>query len=99
MWVDANTHAGEVTWRKYHITRTLAPPYSLHTVLLKVESYNDAFFLQVTGCTAALDFVRELLVGAAEADAGVLRLLPVPARSQLHCLVAACISAAVTCSV
>jgi hypothetical protein len=25
----------------YHITRPLAPPYSLHTVLLKVESYND----------------------------------------------------------
>jgi hypothetical protein len=23
-----------------HITRPLAPPYSLHTVLLKVESYN-----------------------------------------------------------
>ena len=26
---------------QYHITRPLAPPYSLHTVLLKVESYND----------------------------------------------------------
>jgi hypothetical protein len=25
----------------YHITRPLAPPYSLHTVLLKLESYND----------------------------------------------------------
>jgi hypothetical protein len=24
----------------YHITRRLAPPYSLHTVLLKVESNN-----------------------------------------------------------
>jgi hypothetical protein len=28
--------------RQYHITRPLAPPYSLHTVLLKVESYNRA---------------------------------------------------------
>jgi hypothetical protein len=27
--------------REYHITRPLAPPYSLHTVLLKVELYND----------------------------------------------------------
>jgi hypothetical protein len=26
---------------QYHTTRPLAPPYSLHTVLLKVESYND----------------------------------------------------------
>jgi hypothetical protein len=25
----------------YHITRPLAPSYSLHTVLLKVKSYND----------------------------------------------------------
>ena len=26
---------------EYHTTRPLAPPYSLHTALLKVESYND----------------------------------------------------------
>ncbi len=26
---------------QYHITRPLAPPYSLHTVLLKVEPYDD----------------------------------------------------------
>ena len=26
---------------QYHSTRPLAPPYSLHTFLLKVESYND----------------------------------------------------------
>ena len=32
---------------KYHITRPLAPPYSLRTVLLKVESYNDALGLQL----------------------------------------------------
>ena len=25
----------------YQITRPLAPPYSLHTVILKVEPYND----------------------------------------------------------
>ena len=27
---------------QYHITRSSAPPYSLHTVPLKVGSYNDA---------------------------------------------------------
>jgi hypothetical protein len=29
---------------QYRTTRPLAPPYSLHTVLLKVESYNDSHY-------------------------------------------------------
>ena len=35
--------SGTLKGEKYHIKRPLAPPYSLHTVLLKVGSYNDVF--------------------------------------------------------
>ena len=36
-------HRAVLAEHRHHlsVTRPLAPPYSLHTVLLKVESYND----------------------------------------------------------
>jgi hypothetical protein len=43
--------------------RPLAPPYSLHTVLLKVESYND---LVVRGAPAA--FTEKLAALSAALD-------------------------------
>jgi hypothetical protein len=40
--VVARDHDAEQQQHLYHITRPLAPPYRLHTVLLKVGSYNDS---------------------------------------------------------
>jgi hypothetical protein len=51
---------------QYHITRPLAPPYIFHTVLLKVESYNDAGVRQGEGlATETLFQVAGAAIGLA----------------------------------
>jgi curved DNA-binding protein CbpA len=45
---------------QYHITRPLAPPYSLHTVLLKVKSYKDTGdAAQVAAATAHFQRIEQ----------------------------------------
>lgn len=75
MWLDANTHAGEVR----HHSRELFLPAPISSLPLRPApptlSHVATFLPQVTGCTAVLDFTNTVLAGYAVEDDAMVRLL------------------------